>query len=398
MNELRKYWLLEDEIAFLNHGSFGACPKPVLQRQAELRERMEREPVRFFNLEAPVLLQDARKALGKFLHADPEDLVLLANATTGLNCALGSLPLKPGDELLITDHAYNATRNIATEVCKRHGARLVVARVPFPCKSPESVVESVLARVGDRTRWAVLDHVTSATGLIFPLECLVARLHDVNVQVIVDGAHAPGMLALDLEQIGADVYAGNCHKWLCAPKGAAFLHVPRQHQTWIRPVITSHGANARLSHGATRFRMEFDWMGTNDPTPTLAIPAAIEFMQSLLPGGWQAVRGHNRTLALEARRLLGEALEVPACCPDGMIGSLATLRLPNSNSLPAGTEVAAFDVDPLQELLLNRYRIEVPVTACPAHPQRMIRISAAIYNDLSDYERLAGALKELLGN
>jgi isopenicillin-N epimerase len=396
MNELRSYWFLDNDTVFLNHGSFGACPKPVLERQTELRELMERDPVRFFSRQLPPLMDTAREALGKFLNADAEELVFVPNATTGLNAALGSLQLESGDELLITDHAYNATRNIAAQVCAAFGARLSVARVQFPCTSPESLIESVLGQVSSRTRYAVLDHVTSATGLIFPLEQLITRLRSLDVRVIVDGAHAPGMLALNLTELGADIYAGNCHKWLCAPKGVGFLHVPRRHQSWVRPAITSHGANVPATDVEKRFHFQFDWTGTNDPTSALAVPAAIEFMRSLMPRGWKDVMDHNHELALEAKSLLTDTLRVARACPDEMTGSLVALPLPDSDRLPGGTEVSAFVIDPLQALLYDDYRIQVPVTACPAHP-RMIRVSAAVYNDLSDYERLAKALTELLG-
>lgn len=395
MNALTSHWLLEEGLVFLNHGSFGACPKPVLQYQNELRDLMERDPVRFFGHEAPLLMENARQRLATFLNADAEELVFVPNATTGLNAAIGSLRMEHGDEVLITDHAYNATRNIAAEVCTRNGGVLAVARVPFPCAAPEVVVESVTAHLTRRTRYAVLDHVTSATGLIFPLERLIALLHARDIFVIVDGAHAPGMLPLDLNRLGADLYAGNCHKWLCAPKGAGFLHVPRQHQGWVRPAVTSHGANESGTDGETRFRLAFDWTGTDDPTAALAVPAAIDFMGSLLSGGWSQVRSHNRDLALEARNLLRAALQVEAGGPDEMIGSLAALPLPDSERLPQAAAVSAFVPDPLQMLLYERYRIQVPITTCPAHP-RMLRVSAAAYNDRSDYERLAAALQEIL--
>lgn len=396
MNALTSHWLLEEELVFLNHGSFGACPKPVLHRQNELRDLMERDPVRFFGREAPLLMENARRGLAAFLNADAEELVFVPNATTGLNAAIGSLRVDRGDQVLITDHAYNATRNIAAEVCARNGGVLAVARVPFPCAAPEVVVEAVMDHLTSRTRYAVLDHVTSATGLIFPLEHLIALLHARDILVIVDGAHAPGMLPLDLNRLGADVYAGNCHKWLCAPKGAGFLHVPRRHQGWVRPAVTSHGANEPSTDGEARFRLAFDWTGTDDPTAALAVPAAIDFMGSLLSGGWPQVRSHNRELCLEARSVLGAALQADLSGPDEMIGSLAALPLPDSDRLPQAAAASAFVPDPLQMLLYERYRIQVPITTCPAH-LRMLRVSAAVYNDRSDYERLAEALEEVMG-
>ena len=216
---MRELWPLERGVIFLNHGSFGACPAEVLRQQAALRDEMEAEPVRFLSRELDDRLADARQALAAFVGADADDLAFVANATGGVNAVLRSLRFSPGEELLTTDHAYNACRNAFDFAAGRAGARVVVATIPFPLASPEEVVEAVLARVTPRTRLALLDHVTSPTGLVLPLERLVAALSGRGVEVLVDGAHAPGMVPLDLGALGAAYYSGNCHKWLCAPKG-----------------------------------------------------------------------------------------------------------------------------------------------------------------------------------
>ena len=397
MNELRRHWLLEDETVFLNHGSFGACPRPVLEAQARLRERMEREPARFFTREAPRLLAAAREALGAFVGADADDLAFVPNVTTALNSVLRSFPLAPGDELLLTDHEYNATRNAALLYAQERGAQLRMARVPFPFAAgsgPEAVVAAVLEAVGPRTRLAVLDHVTSSTGLVFPIERLVAELRGRGVETLVDGAHAPGMLALDLRALGAAFYGANCHKWLCAPKGAGFLWVRRDQRERVHPAITSHGANAPPLPGRDRFRAEFDWMGTDDPTPALCVPDALAFLAAVVPGGAAEVRERNRVLALEARRIIAAALGCALPCPDAMIGSLASLPVPSAPGLPAEAPRSALDLDPLHEALFRR-GLEVPIVSCPAHPGRLLRVSAALYNERSDYERLAAALRAL---
>ncbi|MFQ5829325.1 MAG: aminotransferase class V-fold PLP-dependent enzyme [Candidatus Methylomirabilia bacterium] len=387
-----RLWPLDPAVTFLNHGSFGACPLAVLDAQRRFRERMEREPVRFLARELPNLLAEARSELAAFVGADADDLAFVPNATAGINAVLRSLSFEPGDELLTTDHAYNACRNALEFAAARAGARVVVASVPFPIGSTGRVVEVVMDRLTPRTRLAVLDHVTSPTGLIFPIARLVEELTGRGVDTLVDGAHAAGMLPLDIRAIGATYYAGNCHKWVCAPKGAGFLHVRRDKQPAVRPLSISHGANARVTD-RSRFRLEFDWTGTDDPSPYLCVPAALRSMGGLLPGGWPELMARNRATALAGRRTLAEALGVPAPSPDEMVGSLAALPLPDG--APDGP-TWAFDRDPLQDALLERFGFEVPVVSWPAAPRRLVRISAQLYNRGEQYQRLARALVELL--
>ena len=392
-SSLARLWTLDPAVTFLNHGSFGACPRRVLEAQQCLRERLERQPVQFLGRDLEALLDDARRVLAAFLGAEPEGLVFVTNATTAVNAVLRSLALAPGDQLLVTDHAYNACRNALDFVAAAARAEVVVVPVPFPLASADAVVEAVLARATPRTRLALLDHVTSPTGLVLPIERLVRELAGRGVDTLVDGAHAPGMLPLDLGALGAAYYAGNCHKWLCAPKGAGFLHVRRDRQGGVRPVVISHGANNPRTD-RSRLLLEFDWTGSHDPTPYLCVPEAIHFLGGLLPGGWPELMARNRALALEARRVLCEALGVAPPCPEEMIGSLATVPLPGGSAAPLRSPL---DPDPLCDALLGRFGIEVPVLAWPAPPQRLIRISAQLYNTDEEYARLAAALREVLG-
>src|SRR5688500_7759821 len=281
--DLARHWLLDPSVTFLNHGSYGACPRPVLDAQAEWRERMEREPVRFMGQELEGLLDAALARVAAFLGAQPEDLAFVPNATTAINTVLRSHELGPADEILTTDHEYNACLNAIDEVCRVRGGRMVVARVPFPLASAGEVVDAIAGAVSPRTRLAVISHVTSPTGLIFPIERLISTLADRGVDTLIDGAHAPGMVPLDLDAVGAAYYAGNAHKWLCAPKGTGFLHVRRDRQAGVRPLVISHGANSPRTD-RSRFRLELDWVGTADVTGYLAIPAALDFVGSLLPG------------------------------------------------------------------------------------------------------------------
>ncbi|MBI5384214.1 MAG: aminotransferase class V-fold PLP-dependent enzyme [Verrucomicrobia bacterium] len=382
-------WPLDAAVVFLNHGSFGSCPRHVLEHQEELRRRLERRPVEFFVRDLEGLLDGARAELARFLGAEADDLIFVPNATAGVNTVLRSLRFERGDELLVTDHEYNACRNALNFVAECAGAAVVEAPVPFPLKSAEDIVGAVLARVTPRTRLVLLDHVTSQTGLVFPIRRLVAELAGRGIDTLVDGAHAPGMVPLDLREVGAAYYTGNCHKWLCAPKGAAFLHVRRDRQRLIRPLSISHGANSTRSDRSL-FQIEFGWTGTWDPTALLSVGESLRYVGALLPGGWPGVMQRNRALALAGRRLLCEALHISPPCPDECIGSLASVPLPDSadNQPPASPLYA----DPLLDQLRLDHHIEVPVIPWPAPPKRLLRISAQLYNALPQYRRLAEAL------
>ena len=378
-------WVLDPDVVFLNHGSFGACPQPVLEYQADLRARMEAEPVLFFrNLES--YTDSVRSVLGEFVGADPDDLAFVPNATTGVNTVLRSLPFETGDEILITDHGYNACRNAAVVVAARAGARAVTARIPFPIESPNQVTSAIAEAATPRTKLLVIDHVTSPTALIFPVEQIVSEMAARGVDTLVDGAHAPGMIPLDIEAIGAAYYTANAHKWMCAPKGAAFLHVRRDRQARILPTVISHGANSPRSD-RSRFRLLFDWTGTDDPTAHMSIPKAIETMDSAATDGWSALMQNNRLLALRARDVLADALRIAPPAPDGMLGAMAALPLwPASGAQPAKGST------PLEQRLWNDHRIEVPINVWPSWPRQLLRVSAQIYNSLDQYDLLAGAL------
>ena len=379
---LARHWLIDPDVVFLNHGSFGACPRAVLDAQNRLRARMECQPLQFLARDLEGLLDEARATLADFVGADAGDLAFVPNVTSGVNAVLRSIPIRAGDEVLVTDQAYGACRNALDFAAGRAGATVRVVPVPFPLAGPDDVLEAVVGAVGPPTRLALLDHVSSPTGVVFPLARLVAELAARGVDTLVDGAHAPGMLPLDLRTIGAAYYAGNCHKWLCAPKGAAFLHVRRDRQAWVRPLTISHGATSPRAD-RSRFHLEFDWTGSDDPTAYLCVAESIRFLGALLPGGWPALMAQNHALALEARGVLGQALGVAAPTPDDMIGALAALPLPD------GPSVA------LQETLLARFGIEVPIIPWPLPPGRLVRVSCQLYNTRAQYERLATALVEL---
>jgi isopenicillin-N epimerase len=374
---MNEHWGLDPSIVFLNHGSFGACPRVVLEHQQALRAQMEAEPVRFMLRELPVLLDEARRFVSTFLGVKPADLVFVANATSGVNAVLRSLSFMPGDEILITDHSYPACRNAATYVAERSGARVVMTTVPFPCSGPGEVIEAVLSGVTANTRLALLDHVTSPTALIFPMAALCQELARKNVPVLCDGAHAPGMLELDIDAIGARYYAGNFHKWVCAPKGAGFLWVHPDHQAGLFAPNISIGYSDKVA-GQSPFHAAFDWTGTADPTAFLSVPRAISFLETLLDGGLATLRAHNHGLACTAQEILCEALATPVPCPPEMLGSMASVFLPGD------TTVA------LQDRLFFEDGIEVPVKPWSKN-QLLMRVSLQAYNRMEDIHRLARA-------
>ena len=392
-SEFARHWELDPNIVFLNHGSFGACPRVVRAAQHELRTRMEREPVLFVHREAEARLDQARATLARFVGCDADDLAFVQNATTGVNTVLRSLAFAPGDELLTTDHEYNACRNGLDFVAAKAGATVRVAAIPFPMQSPQQVLDAVLANVTARTKLMLLDHVTSATGLVMPATAIVHALRERGIDTLVDGAHAPGMLPLDLDALGAAYYTGNCHKWLCTPKGSALLHVRRDRQAGIRPLVISHGANSpRLDR--SRFRLEFDFTGTADLTPFLCIPEALRFLGSLLPGGIAALQAHNHAMALRGRDQLCHAAGSSVAAPATMIGALASVVLPPSEAPLMGPH----GLDPLQVRLFDTHHIEVPVMRWAKPAARILRISPQIYNSAAQYDYLAAALVAELAN
>ena len=391
--------MLEPGVDFLNHGSFGATPRVVLAAQRAWRDRMEAEPVRFLARDVETELDAARAELAAFLGADPDDLAFLPNATAGFNSVLRSLALQPGEELLTTDHAYNAAKNALEWVAERTGVRVVIATVPFPIRDPDEVVGAVVGAISPRTRLALLDHVTSPTALIFPVQRLVQELAARGIDTLVDGAHAPGMLDLQIEALNAAYYTGNLHKWVCAPKGAGFLWVRRDRQDQVRPFAISHGANSPRED-RSRFRLEFDWTGTVDPSAYLSVPKALRFGASLLPGGWAALRARNHELAVAARELICRALGEEPPAPDQMIGSMASVPLGGWQS---GGQVQGMDLygDPVHDALIEQ-GFQVVVTPWPQRPdggrwRRLLRVSCAAYNDLPQVERLASLLQPSSG-
>jgi isopenicillin-N epimerase len=369
-------WDLDPDFLTVNHGSFGAAPKSVLAAQRGWQDRMERQPSRFMSTVYPAAIRDAAQTLAAFLNANGADLVFVDNATTGCNAVLRSLTLQPDDEVLILSHAYGAVRNAVRYVTEQAGARIVEAAIIFPNPSEDSLVRAVTAAITPRTRLAAIDHITSGSAIVLPVQRIVAACHTAGVRVLIDGAHAPGQVDLDLAAINADWYVGNCHKWLCAPKGCAFLHAQPGAQAGLHPGTISHG----FEKG---FLAEFDWTGTTDPSRFLAVTAALDFHERL---GGAALRARNRALAAQGGALIAQRLNTQVGTRGVAAGAMATVRLPVD------------DVSP-EHAWAIRTRLMAAGTDAPVHAldgALWLRLSAFAYNELDDYARLAERVAAVL--
>jgi len=374
---VRHEWDLDPAFLTVNHGSYGATPRVVIAAQREWQRRMESQPVRFFGREAPAALRAAAEKLAAFLGARGDDLVFVENATVGCNAVLRSLDFGRGDDILVLSHGYGAVVKAARYVASRTGARVVEAAIPFPRADDDAVVAAVAACLTHRTKLAVLDHVTSASALVLPLRRLADACHAAGVQVLADGAHGPGNLDLDVPATGADWYVGNCHKWLCAPKGCGFLWAAPTQQAKLHPVTISHG----YGQG---FLAEFDWTGTRDMSAYLAVTAALDFHERI---GGGALRARNGALAAEGAALLAGRLGSETGSGNAATNAMGLVRLPLSGDLSPERALA------VRELLMDA-GTDAPVNEVDG--QIWLRISAQAYNTRADYERLADLLERTL--
>ncbi len=388
---MRDAFLLNPDVVFLNHGSFGACPREVFDNYQRWQLALERNPVEFLGRLSGGLLNEARSRLAAYVGARGADVVFVPNATTGVNVVARSLALQPGEEVLTTDHEYGACDATWQRACAAAGAHYRRVEVPLPFEA-DSWAQRLLDAITPRTRLIFASHISSTTALIFPVAQLCSAARQNGVLTLIDGAHAPGHITLDLDAIAADFYTGNCHKWLCAPKGSAFLHVRTEHQAMIDSTVVSWGYvaegvaddNAPTGHtgfdaytGSTTLERRLQWQGTRDIAAFLAVPAAIDFQQR---HGWPVWRLRSHHMACETRRRVGQRNGLPPIAADGDFGQMV--------SIP----VRCSDAEGLRRRLFEQHRIEIPVTQ--HGPHTFVRVSVQVYNTQAELDALVQALAE----
>lgn len=379
---MKHLFLLDPSIVFLNHGSFGACPAEVFEAYQGWQRELERNPVAFLGRRSAELLGESRAALAQALGARPEHLVYLSNATGGVNTVARSLPLQAGDEILTTDHEYGACDYTWDFVCRHTGARYIRAEIPLPFRR-EAFADRLWARVTPRTRVIFLSHITSTTALVFPIAEVCRRARQAGILTLIDGAHAPGQIPLDLDGLGADFYVGNCHKWLCGPKGSAFLHARPEHHGLLDASVVSWGYSPDLAPhapyaGSTLLERRLQWQGTRDLAAFLAVPTALAFQAK---HGWEQVRHRCHDLAAETLRRVCDLTGLPPVCEDADFGQMVVIPVP------------PMDAATLKAELFDRFHIEIPVTA--HRDQLFVRISIQAYNTPEDAEALVQAAKAI---
>jgi len=380
VTSIRDLFMLDPSIVFLNHGSFGATPRAVFEAYQKWQRELERQPVEFLGRRFNDLMRDARAALADYLHTDKSNLTYVTNATVGVNIVARSLKLSTGDEVLSTDHEYGAMDRTWRFVCQKTGARYINQRLPRPLESREQLIEALWSAVTDRTRAIFLSHITAPTALIFPIEEICQRARAAGILTVIDGAHAPGQITLDLEHIGADFYVGNCHKWMLSPKGAGFLYARPDAQALLEPLVVSWGWESETP-GDSPFIDQHEWQGTRDIAAFLSVPAAIEFMRA---HAWDRVRAECHALAREFRQRMTELTGLPPLSPDSpdWYAQMVALPLPDC------------DRNALKRRLYDDYHIEIPLQMW--NGSSLSRASFQGYNTREDVDKAMEAFRALL--
>ncbi len=383
MNSIRSQFLLEPALTFLNHGSFGATPRPVMEEYQAWQRRLEAQPVRFLARESQENFRIARQDLAAYVGADPLNLVFIPNATFGVNVIARSFDLQPGDEILTSNHEYGACENVWEFLSQKNGYKMVQVEIPLPLPSEDQMVDILWSGVTERTRLIFLSQITSPTAVRLPVEEVCKRAKDASIPVLIDGAHAPGQIKLDLQTMGADFYTGNCHKWMLAPKGAAFLHIQPEYQDFIQPLVISWGWGENCPYESdSRLQAILEWWGTKDPAAYLSVPAAIRFQEKY---NWELIRRKCQEMLVELLEKIEEVTGLPSIYGETQ-----------DNFVQVGAALLPADAksEKLQSWLYDNYRIEIPVIHWG--DQWLIRPSVQGYNTQEDLDRLVEALREYL--
>jgi len=372
-------WLLDPDVTFLNHGSFGACPRPVFETYQRWQLELERQPVEFMGRRFHDLMNDARQKLANYLNADADELVFVPNATVGVNLVARSLQLKQDDVIVLTDHEYGAVHKTWQFIANKTGAQLCIKRLPLPLSDPQQVVDALFDDLPERTAVIAISHITSPSAVILPVPEVCQRAHEMGILTVIDGAHVPGQMPLDLAQVGADFYTGNCHKWLCAPKGSAFLHARSEHHAILDPLVVSWG----WGWPDTTFVNTNQWQGTRDVAAYLSVPAAIDYQQT---HDWPTVRVRCHDLAIDTMHRINQLTGLPTIATDDFFAQMSLAALP------------PIDPEAFKTRLYDEYRIEAPTTqlGLTHDGPHYLRVSFQAYNTQANADHLLAALKAML--
>lgn len=389
---LGKQWPLTADKVYLNHGSFGATPTAVLQAQSAYQLAMEAEAIVHFIDELPQLITTSKQALARYVHADANNIAFVPNTTTGINTILSGMPKQAGQHWLTTNHAYGACASAFKHYALLNGCAVNVANVPYPIQNEAQILQAIADAVTPQTTVALIDFITSATATIFPVAAIIKHLQSKNITVIIDAAHAPGMVDFSIENLAPDYLVANCHKWICSPKGSAFMYVAPQHQPHIYPLVISHYNDTAIGTAANWSNQHL-WQGTKDYSAYLAVKDALDYLPTLVNGTWATVMAHNHHLVVQAANLIANTLGVALPTPVSMVGSICCIPMPNG----AAPSHKFHSNTALKNTLFNKYNIEVMVTQFPAAPTQWLRISAQLYNSMAQYEYLTMCLQKIIG-
>lgn len=390
---LIKHWGIPENVVYLNHGSFGATPISVLERQLSIQRGCEAQAIDFFVEKLQGLIDESKNALAPFIGTSSNNFVFVHNTTEGVNTILNSFPANEGDEWLITNHNYGACVNALKHYAKLKKCGVVSAAIPYPVNNEQEIIDAIEKSVTPNTKLALIDYITSASAIIFPIREIINLLHAKGIKVIIDAAHAPGMVAFNIDELKPDFFVANCHKWICSPKGSAFMYVAPEHKQNIFPLVISHYNDSAEGTGA-HWANQFMFSGTQDYSPFICVKDALEQMPVIAANNWDFIREQNHHLVYKAATKIADELGVALPAPESMIGSICNIPMPDGEKPEKSFNTNTV----LKKKLLEKYKIEVPVFIFPQAPNQWLRISAQLYNSMEQYDYLLDCLKKEIRN